>query len=456
MAKENKKELIDDIADKLRDYELPYREGAWEKFASLDKGRKSRVLWPYWSAAAVLLALGISYITYNTGDLQGDNTGVNTIAKKEKTTQHAIPGAGQDGPSAPVESSDANVNQVHPNITNSSSKGLENRLSSLSDPQQHATTYISADQSARISLPFNELRTAALSADPIRAKESDLPNKTGTGLSRYNGLSGIKADDEPQPESKFSLSVLGTDNQQQTLANQQINRPKGMGRKWELGAFVSPASASSEVSMGGGLSVAYNLTKKLSVRSGVAVQNYQMAMALNPGKPSSASPAYMDSPVSNNAYLIDMSSAQSRLNPNFTAVSGSVLTLDIPVEMKYAITRNLYTTAGVSMVSVLQQERLNHYVENINGNTFAGKNANGVGAAESNNIQAVNKTVKSNEQNVETNGFNGFINLSIGRKLPIKKTFSISVEPFYRLPLGQFKNSDVNYSNGGIKVITNF
>lgn len=179
-------------------------------------------------------------------------------------------------------------------------------------------------------------------------------------------------------------------------------------------------------------------------------------MALNPGKPSSASPAYMDSPVSNNAYLIDMSSAQSRLNPNFTAVSGSVLTLDIPVEMKYAITRNLYTTAGVSMVSVLQQERLNHYVENINGNTFAGKNANGVGAAESNNIQAVNKTVKSNEQNVETNGFNGFINLSIGRKLPIKKTFSISVEPFYRLPLGQFKNSDVNYSNGGIKVITNF
>lgn len=94
MAKDNKKELIDDIADKLRDYELPYREGAWEKFASLDKGRKSRVLWPYWSAAAVLLALGICYITYNTGDLQGDNTGVNTIAKKKK--QHSLQCRGQD------------------------------------------------------------------------------------------------------------------------------------------------------------------------------------------------------------------------------------------------------------------------------------------------------------------------------------------------------------------------
>ncbi|MGJ1195742.1 hypothetical protein ACR777_07290 [Sphingobacterium spiritivorum] len=454
MAKDNKKELIDDIAGKLRDYELPYREGAWEKFASLDKGRKSRVLWPYWSAAAVLLALGISYITYNTGDLQGDNTGVNTIAKKEKTTQPAVSGTGQDSPSAPVESSDSNVNTVHPNITNSSPKGLENRLASLSDPQQHATTYIAADQSARVSVPFNELRTAMLTTSQIGGHLSELQSKNGVEMT----IICVTADATPKvkEESKFSLSVLGTDNQQQTLANQQINRPKAMGRKWELGAFVSPASASSEVSMGGGLSVAYNLSKKLSVRSGVSLQNYQMAMALNPGKPSSASPAYMDSPVSNNAYLIDMSSAQSRLNPNFTAVSGSVLTLDIPVEMKYAITRNLYTTAGVSMVSVLQQERLNHYVENINGNTFAGKNANGVGAAESNNIQAVNKTVKSNDQNVETNGFNGFINLSIGRKLPIKKTFSISVEPFYRLPLGQFKNSDVNYSNGGIKVITNF
>lgn len=454
MAKDNKKELIDDIAGKLRDYELPYREGAWEKFASLDKGRKSRVLWPYWSAAAVLLALGISYITYNTGDLQGDNTGVNTIAKKEKTTQHTMPEAGQDSPSARIESSDANVNPLQSDIMNSSSEDLQSRLASLSDAQQHAA-YTSADQSARIALPFHELRTAALTTGQVRGNVSELPDIAETGLSHYTTISGIKPDEEPPAESKFSLSVLGTDNQQQTLANQQINRPKSMGRKWELGAFVSPASASSEVSMGGGLSVAYNLSKKLSVRSGVSLQNYQMAMALNPGKPSSASPVSMDSPVGNN-YLIDMSSVQSRLNPNFTAVSGSVLTLDIPVEMKYAITRNLYTTAGVSMVSVLQQERLNHYVENINGNTFAGKNANGVGAAESNNIQAVNKTVKSNEQNVETNGFNGFINLSIGRKLPIKKTFSISVEPFYRLPLGQFKNSDVNYSNGGIKVITNF
>lgn len=363
-------------------------------------------------------------------------------------------GAGQDGSSAPVESSDSNVNQVHPNIINSSSNGLENRLASLSDPQQHATTYIAADQSARVSVPFNELRTAMLTTSQIGGHLSELQSKNEVEMTIICVTAG--ATQQVKEESKFSLSVLGTENQQQTLAHQQINRPKGMGRKWELGAFVSPASASSEVSMGGGLSVAYNLSKKLSVRSGVSLQNYQMAMALNPGKPSSASPAYMDSPVSNNAYLIDMSSAQSRLNPNFTAVSGSVLTLDIPVEMKYAITRNLYTTAGVSMVSVLQQERLNHYVENINGNTFAGKNANGVGAAESNNIQAVNKTVKSNEQNVETNGFNGFINLSIGRKLPIKKTFSISVEPFYRLPLGQFKNSDVNYSNGGIKVITNF
>src|SRR5690606_14393522 len=47
-------------AERLRNHTVPYKEGAWERFRAAH-GRPRRKLWPYWSAAAVLLATLGSY-----------------------------------------------------------------------------------------------------------------------------------------------------------------------------------------------------------------------------------------------------------------------------------------------------------------------------------------------------------------------------------------------------------
>src|SRR5690606_27528263 len=58
--REEHNELIHRLAERLRDHTEPYKDGAWERFAA-SYGKRRRTLWPYWSAAAVVLAAVGSY-----------------------------------------------------------------------------------------------------------------------------------------------------------------------------------------------------------------------------------------------------------------------------------------------------------------------------------------------------------------------------------------------------------
>ncbi|HLS38996.1 MAG TPA: hypothetical protein VK023_12080, partial [Sphingobacterium bovisgrunnientis] len=66
------------------------------------------------------------------------------------------------------------------------------------------------------------------------------------------------------------------------------------------------------------------------------------------------------------------------------------------------------------------------------------------------------KTVKSLQDNVNPKGFSGFANFSLGKKVNMNRKMSLSVEPFVKVPLGQFRKSDLDYTNSGIRIITTF
>jgi len=48
------------------------------------------------------------------------------------------------------------------------------------------------------------------------------------------------------------------------------------------------------------------------------------------------------------------------------------------------------------------------------------------------------------------------VNFSIGKEMRVNKRMNLSVEPYVKLPVGSFKQADMNYTNGGIRIITNF
>src|SRR5690606_10566636 len=60
---ENHQDIIKEMADRLREHSVPYKEGAWERFKEAER-RKPRylVLWPYLSAAAAILIAVILFL----------------------------------------------------------------------------------------------------------------------------------------------------------------------------------------------------------------------------------------------------------------------------------------------------------------------------------------------------------------------------------------------------------
>jgi hypothetical protein len=141
-------------------------------------------------------------------------------------------------------------------------------------------------------------------------------------------------------------------------------------------------------------------------------------------------PNYISQSNLNNSFA--MRAADAKDAKSNERVSGKILTVDIPLDVRYAINKNFYTSVGVSYVGVLDQERATIY--------------------ETNNTEY---RQKSQDKNVDDKGVNGFINFSVGRKQKVGK-LSISVEPYYKAPIGNLKSSDLNYSNGGVKIITSF
>src|SRR5690606_30785211 len=133
-------------------------------------------------------------------------------------------------------------------------------------------------------------------------------------------------------------------------------------KKWEMGAFVSPASTSKSITLGGGVALAYNVSTKVSIRSGASIQHYGAVSGNSPITPALASnsfvadaPNYISQPTLNNSFV--MRTADARSAKCNERVSGKILTVDIPVDVRYAINKHFYTSVGVSYVGVLDQER---------------------------------------------------------------------------------------------------
>lgn len=447
MAKEKNKELIDHIVDKMKAHELPYSEGAWEKFASHDVSlvSKKQTNWKYWSAAAaVLFIAGASFLYLNQSPIYHApivaNLPVETKSEADKstveTTKIDVPAVKVDHLSKEIIGATSSYNDQR----NMGAKGtVENAIASI-DHFLDAATHIFTDNNAKkelIDMPSkggNEL---------VEVKKEEVKNNN---LAQNN--STIRKENEGTRSVAEKLEKLGS------IFN--LNSDKhdfaSAVKKWEVGAFVAPSSTVDKMSLGGGLSLAYQITDKISIRSGVSMQQYGAGVDRqnNLGAVQSAGMAFNDA-VSNSPVMKNNESlllARQTVDKELSAVNNKLLTIDIPVDVRYHVSKSFYTSVGVSYVGVLDQTQENYFVNGINENTSAN-----YGQAIS-SPENVKQTFKGNA--VNTNDFNGFVNISIGKKMTVGKKLSIAVEPFVKLPVGGLKSTDFNYTNGGLKVVTSF
>ncbi|TDS17693.1 outer membrane beta-barrel protein [Sphingobacterium paludis] len=450
MEESNNKELIEVIKERLKVADdRPYRAGAWEGFKAKYEPKKTTKLLPaYWAAAAALVVAGFTFLLRTEDQprdfvvVQQENAGTQNQELKPQIDSKSGWKEEQQRPTeTPRPASGALSDAVFPDDAVPSSRlawydhstivAMNER--GLSGPTQPWQT-----GQSMLNFKLNLSPKIASFGDDV-----DHPEIRETNLGEGFELAQ-RPDAHELARDKAALKLNPT----------RFN----FNDKFEVGAFLSPSTTNQRFDVGGGLVLAYQLSDKLALRTGAAFNQYEVGLLGSELSASSSEGMRFNSPETpvDGAALVSKDvpyRASNLLLPDLNFVSGKVQTLDIPLEIKYNVGRQFYATGGISYAVVLSQERFNHITEYSGAPTYSSASDSG---QPTNQPTAVERTLQAETNNVNTNGFGGFANFSIGRKTTLSKSFKLSIEPFVKIPIGQFKRADMNYTNGGLRVITTF
>jgi hypothetical protein len=172
--------------------------------------------------------------------------------------------------------------------------------------------------------------------------------------------------------------------------------------------------------------MAYTLTDKIALSSGIAIS--EMVASRDFLQP--------ETMISLNGKMLE--SAES-----------NVTGIDIPLDIKYHLGRNVYANLGVSAFAVMDQSRKNTFVEaklvERPFNTAEGKQ-------ETRTFVESKRTIeKVQDADLKSNTYLGLYNFSFGFKQKVSKTTSLSIEPFVKVPFKDSKHEGLKLSAAGIR-----
>ncbi|MGV3764199.1 hypothetical protein [Parapedobacter sp.] len=425
--REEHNELIHRLAERLRNHSEPYRQGAWERFAAAYVKRRRR-LWPYTSAAAVLLAaVGWYWSTRYVGERPRSLQ----LSNQEVVTQ----------PSDSVLQEGPLLGRVRAEVTKDGPVVSPVRTAATeSHPRRDAVQL--AD------LPVAVRKEAAVSGSGVDHREGGHTEADGPAVLVATTVdTATVAESEPH---RLAAAIEEKVSDARAEPNRGAFPESGNEmEKWDFGLMVSPSLTSEAVNIGGGFAIAYRISDKFSIGSGISVA--QLGIGENPDRPSHPEVAF-DSPSPN-----DYFNGQSGLAVNYkkeVSITSSVVTLDIPLDLRYEVAHGFYTSVGVSYVAVLDERRTGHYIDRLNKNTFANGRLSTADRLAS--TEFVYSSEEIADKPLQGNGYAGFMNFSIGKKLPISSKLFLSVEPYFKLPIGRLSNEEMNFTNGGIRIVTGF
>ena len=402
-------ELIAHIKESLTGHEEEYVPGSWENFNQIEGKRNAKVLW-LWrlsSAAAVILIAGaaILFFTNKTTDVLP----VQNVQHKQKE----IP-----APSAKTEEKVAKEADLPIAVTEHEQLAAvrENKNVPVYAATQEPVNVVSGISTETIAEKSNPVvplvRVPDTKPDIVKteAKPVTVENKTTVFQEFLNN------------ETKK--------NQGEALAKSSAPRKED---KWEMGLVVSPSFGNTKkLNMGYGVSMGYALSDKISLNSGVSYSEMAASRSL---------PA----PVS---------TAIAGESKNLESIEAKVTGIDIPLELKYRLSKNLYANVGVSAFAVINQKQSNSYIqEKLVERDVSSSN----GLAELKTF-AVNERVvePAQDSEIKDGKYIGFYNFSFGYKQKISKNKAVSIEPFMKVPMKEVSKENLRLIGTGVRLKLDF
>ena len=407
------KELIEHITTQLQNHEENYAPGAWERFSKKEeKKRGGFVLWPLWTAAAIILVLSGLFLFNHE-----DKINKNVIVKSKTNHTHSQSAAPKkhdliDGqvateePDIIVDNNDNSYRTQAENTTRSPLNIIDNP-----NPVYVANQVIDKTVAPKIN-PLENNNNVAAANNGVVNTEVKVPQE------------------KPNANNKMTFEdLLALDSKTNQGKNAQ-NKGK-QSQRWQPDVYVAPSMGNdSKVNMNYGFSLSYAIANKLSISSGVSY-------------------ASVSSMESQNA-----SAPQSLSGRNLESVNAKVSGINVPLELRYKISDKLYTGVGVSALAVINNSQQNTYIVN-QVQSLSSPSVNGTTDIRS-FIVAEKQTEPQPEAKLDPDKYIGFYNFSLGYKQKISKKNNIAIEPFLRLPMKTFSRENLNLTNGGLRLKVDF
>jgi len=437
-------ELFAHIKESLTEHEEAYIPGAWERFEKKD-GKKTVWLWfASLSSAAAVLLIGLTFL------YPGDKIQVNEVPQQVKNTpsnQHVDAGKG-------------NVPDVA--VATTAIEKIKTKVAEHKNTIGHRTDNNGANNPIVTSVQAvpTIVQTIGSKEQPnvsnIQSNVSPIQRTIGSSneiiVSDKKDVIAAAASTEViakvNAKEKDSVKINKTRSFQEFLdaevkSNSAIAALKSSAKKadkWEMGLMVAPSMGNAKkLNMGYGVSMDYVLSNKVSISSGISYN--EMAAT----KSMAGNGQMMDAP-SNMAIVNDTKSLKS--------VDANLVGIDIPLGIKYHLSKKFYTNLGVSAFAILNQKQNNNYLQGSveYAATADASNANGFKALFQQ--QTVSEAVPSGE--IRGDKYLGFYNVSFGFKQPISGSKAFSVEPFMKLPMKEFTKENLYLIGTGVRLKFDF
>lgn len=435
-------ELFAHIKERLTEHEEAYLPGAWERFGKKEEKKKFGWLWlgGISSAAAVLL---IGFFLFYTGDKHQKNNGLQQQVKNTSPVQqdNALTDTvlktspGQLPAKTAIENLETSVAENKNIVAQRINNHVPNDPVIVSH-KQPAVINKSVDPLVQPFNPAGQKVTAATHTGVLSGKDGVKENRA-TSVVVAKTVAGEKDSVKTNKPRSFQEFLDAEVKSNSAVAATKSSAKKA--DKWEMGLMVAPSMGNAKkLNMGYGFSMDYALSNKVSISSGISYNEMGATKSLEStnGPPNSPSGAV--------AMVSETKSLKS--------VDANLVGIDIPLGIKYHLSKKLYTNFGVSAFAVLNQKQSNNYLQG--SLEYAEDVSNTAGFKSVFQQQTISEEVPSGE--IRGNKYLGFYNVSFGFKQPISGSKAFSVEPFMKLPMKEFTKENLYLIGTGIRLKFDF
>ena len=419
-------EFFAHIKESLTGYEEAYVPGAWEEFS---QARKKKRGLPFWlstlsGAAAVLLAGTALFLFMNAPQPVQHNP--TTRIKYQDPTSTKKPVVSPETPPFSAGPTSTKGQRLSSGIPENSSRVQNTRLA----------------QGAVVKADFKLKSGLEVKFDVDAKANSDVPEDPNTIRDRIaaNTAPAAKSDQLAEEKKSPSFQDFLANESKANKASANKNDTHKKEDKWAMGLMVAPSFGNAKkLNMGYGVSMDYALSDKFSLGSGISYNEL----------------AATKKPAGDNTFSAPTVSAIARSSKSLESTDAQLNGIDIPLEIKYKLTKKLYANVGISAFAIIDQKQSNNYVQQNIVQQSVSRDA-GLTQQLATVMVAEKVSEPAAASEVGQSKYLGFYNLSFGFKQKISKRNTFAVEPFLKIPMKESSTQNLNLIGTGVKLKFDF